>query len=140
MKYAEMEPYRGNARHALIPTFCVGWLDGELDFHCAEVDEYVLPVIWQLCRRVVAVTRGPAGCPLCRSVRVVTSYQDDMLLLGMGEIRVFDGDRAYASPDLIFHYIAEHGYCPPPSFVAALLGQPMPWTGAYARLLGRGIE
>lgn len=140
MKHHDLTPYPGPARLALVPTYCVGWLDRRNDFHCADIDEFVPSVIWQLCRRVVAVTRGPVGCPICGVARVVASYQDDTILLGMGEIRVFDEDRAYASPDLIFHYITVHGYAPPQSFVSALLRQPMPWSGEYARLLGRSIE
>lgn len=140
MKYPDLTPYPGPPRLARVPTACVGWLDHRADHSRGDVDEYAVPLLWQLCRRAVAVTRGPRGCPLCGVSSVVMSYQDDTLLLGMGEIRVFGDDVAYAAPDLIVHYVTVHGYAPPQSFIAALLQQPMPWSGGYARLLGQCIE
>ncbi|MBI1832290.1 MAG: hypothetical protein HYR84_12675 [Planctomycetes bacterium] len=34
----------------------------------------------------------------------------------------------YIAPEMIVHYIEEHGYCPPQEFVAAVLRSPLPDT------------
>jgi hypothetical protein len=43
-------------------------------------------------------------------------------LVGSAEIRVdgLSGQR-YASPDMIIHYVEEHGYAPPADFVEGVL-------------------
>jgi hypothetical protein len=44
------------------------------------------------------------------------------IALGEAEIRVNgEGNVIFASPNLICHYIAAHGYRPPDEFMAALL-------------------
>ncbi len=37
----------------------------------------------------------------------------------------------YVVPEMIVHYIEQHGYCPPEEFVTALLRSPLPGTEEY---------
>jgi len=43
-------------------------------------------------------------------------------MLGSAEVRVQGVDgTVFLAPDLVFHYVTEHGYLPPPSFLEALV-------------------
>jgi hypothetical protein len=68
-----------------------------------------------------------------RSVRVRRG--DEQLTIGSAEIRVF-GQRIYAAPTLIYHYVLEHHYQPPNDFVRGLLDGPRPPSDEYRALLG----
>lgn len=63
------------------------------------------------------------------------------MLLGHAEIRVFgDAGEVYAAPDMLFHYVACHGYLPPAEFVRALMSSALPPDAAYfERLSGLGL-
>lgn len=41
----------------------------------------------------------------------------------------------YVAPEMIAHYVIEHGYAPPREFVEAVLRCPLPGTPAYARAI-----
>ncbi len=41
------------------------------------------------------------------------------------------GERLFVAPEMIVHYIEQHGYCPPAEFVAAVRGSPLPETEEY---------
>jgi hypothetical protein len=41
----------------------------------------------------------------------------------------------FAAPNLIYHYVSEHEYQPPPEFLRALEEGPKPRTEQYSRLL-----
>ena len=66
-------------------------------------------------------TRGIHACDLCWAPPCTFVHRDERRLLGTGEIRVFapNGD-IFAAPNLIFHYMRDHDYLPPPAFVEAL--------------------
>jgi len=40
----------------------------------------------------------------------------------------------YAAPDLIYHYVVEHHYCPPDEFIQAVLEGPLPGSLEYEAL------
>jgi hypothetical protein len=42
---------------------------------------------------------------------------------------------AFSAPNLIYHYVSEHEYQPPPEFLRALEQGPRPGTEQYSRLL-----
>jgi len=50
-----------------------------------------------------------------------SSLDGKELLLGSAEIEIKDpSGQLYVVPDLIYHYITEHQYLPPPEFVRAV--------------------
>jgi hypothetical protein len=105
----------------------VGWLDPEHPYERGPVPEGVLPKIFELCSKPVNRTRGYHVCPFCdvkqMGLRVV--MQGRQLTLGGAEIRVsLAGQKTYAAPDLIFHYMGAHAYRPPEEFVQAVLSLP----------------
>ncbi|HEV3255980.1 MAG TPA: hypothetical protein VG013_03800 [Gemmataceae bacterium] len=50
---------------------------------------------------------------------------------GIGNFGVPSGDLLFVAPELVVHYIEQHGYSPPPDFVAAVLRSPLPDTEEY---------
>ena len=57
------------------------------------------------------------------------------LPLGRREIRVIGLEEIYAAPDLIYHYVAEHGYLPPREFIDAVDRGPQPGSPELKALL-----
>jgi hypothetical protein len=57
---------------------------------------------------------------------------DEEISLGSAEIRLASqGGAIFAAPDLICHYVAIHGYCPPDEFLAALGRRKVLGTHSY---------
>ncbi len=54
-------------------------------------------------------------------------YQGRKLKLGFGVSLIYgEGDKVFACPTLIFHYVVAHNYKPPAEFIQAVLTQPRP--------------
>jgi len=51
--------------------------------------------------------------------------------LGFGSFGVPADGRLFYTPDMIAHYVEEHGYAPPEIFIAAVLACPLPGTAEY---------
>ena len=51
--------------------------------------------------------------------------------LGIGNFGVPSGDLLFVAPEMVVHYIQQHGYCPPAEFVGAVLQSPLPDTEEY---------
>jgi hypothetical protein len=99
----------------------VGWLDDQHDFAKGYVEKEVCEKLLELCSCPVRQTRGYHRCPLCRKMPISISWRDRTIMLGSAEIRIVSKDGAvFAAPDLIYHYITAHAYCPPAEFLAAL--------------------
>jgi hypothetical protein len=41
------------------------------------------------------------------------------------------GDVLFVAPEMVVHYVEQHGYCPPAEFVAAVLRSPLPDSEEY---------
>jgi len=68
-----------------------------------------------LCERLA----GRSGSP--RPPQVQMEVDGSLVLLGNWEIRVRTrAGQAYAAPSVLAHYMAVHGYLPPPGFLEAL--------------------
>jgi hypothetical protein len=98
-------------------TVNVGWLDRRHPFPTGPTSARFRAQLLWLCRRRVKRTRGLHRCEFC---------QGRDRSHGSAEIRVCGGDRVYAAPELVYHYVAAHGYLPPAGFVAAVLA----WDGS----------
>jgi hypothetical protein len=50
---------------------------------------------------------------------------------GIGNVGVPNGDLLFIAPEMVVHYIEEHGYRPPTEFIEAVLRSPLPDTEEY---------
>lgn len=156
MLIADLSPYSygGEPRPGRL---AIGWLDPDHPFDRGEVgppliQERLEAVLrWAAVHRSVDTFRGRHACSLdgctaggSREAQFETAaYGDDERVLGNAQIEVDDGNgTSFVAPNLVVHYIEEHGYRPPPGFVrAALVGE---WrrqdrTPGALRLMGEGI-
>ena len=106
----------------------VGWLDAGKPFARGDVPRERVDRLRQTCRNGVNRTRGLYRCPLCpradgAALPPPTTVHSDAgdYPVGGAEIRVVgpSGTR-YAAPDMIIHYVEEHGYAPPEDFLEGL--------------------
>ncbi len=108
----------------------VGWLDATQPYATGDVPAGFAEGLVELSRKPVNLTRGWHFCNLCPKPPepvpqpiMVKSPEGDFPV-GHGEIRVEgrNGVR-YAAPDMIAHYVLEHGYRPPEEFIEAVVQQ-----------------
>jgi hypothetical protein len=93
-------------------TVNIGWLERKRPFATDETSPEFHARLEQLCRKPVKQTRGLYPCPFCRGPNKPFSS---------AEIRVQRGERVYAAPVLVHHYVVAHGYRPPEEFIEAVL-------------------
>ena len=116
------------------PQLNIGWLDGKHPYSQGTPTDGLLDRLWIFCRESVHVMRGCHECELCETPSYGVRMQRDgeELWFGSAEIRVFGPDgTTYAAPNLLFHYIVDHGYLPPAEFVAAVMHGPLPDSREY---------
>jgi hypothetical protein len=53
---------------------------------------------------------------------------------GTGNFGVLSDDLLFVAPEMVVHYVREHGYRPPAEFIAAVLHSPLPDTEEYQLL------
>ena len=118
-----------------------------MGFETERPRESDLVLLWAHCRVAIHETRGLHRCEFCpnwTSDHFYPTRNGEKLLLGYSEIRVIGpSGQSYAAPSLIYHYLSEHHYKPPDSFLSALRTGPTPPAEAYfaalrTRELGRG--
>jgi len=128
-----IESYLGRS---LRPSRTVGWLDEHHAFPSGVPDPQFLEALWNRSLIMVNPTRGFHLCAFCEVAPRLFSRNGVAIQLGSAEIRVFDacGD-AFAAPDLLYHYVADHHYRPPPEFVTAVMSGPATGSDAYFKLL-----
>jgi hypothetical protein len=122
--YADLSPYEYLEDHQGPAALNVGWLDADHDFRRGAVSEPFLGALFEICKRPVNRTRGWHWCELCNAEAPIVAIRGHTTIhLGSAEIRVPGaGPILYAAPDLIYHYITEHGYHPPAEFIEAVMG------------------
>lgn len=102
----------------------VGWLEPEHEYAAGEPPDGLLERLAELAEDRVNQTRGYHFCGFC--VRTAREQAGEggwfaYVARGGAELRVHAEDVTYAAPVLIVHYVAEHGYLPPPQFCDAVL-------------------
>jgi hypothetical protein len=125
MYFPDLSPYRYIARTSGPNVLNVGWLDVEHEFSKREASEDLLDALFEKICPPVNITRGFHHCPFCNqsSFGVIVTRKGVSATLGSAEVWVEAKDgKIYAAPDMIYHYVAEHAYCPPQEFIDALLG------------------
>lgn len=108
----------------------VGWLEAGRPFPTGRVDAPVYARLVELCKDPwePSVVMGFHRCDLCL-------YDGRP---GKRNVFVPAGDVVYACPELVTHYMNEHGYCPPDPFCAAVLTCPPMRSMAYYKALLAG--
>ena len=139
MYYRDLGPFKWFNRVPLSDVLTVGWLSLEHQFPTGEPrPDLVLTLEALLSSHRANLARGYHSCefcpPRCKMLKaagreipvpqpLLFELSDRTIVLGSAEIWVPSPDRktVYAAPDMIFHYVSEHGYMPPQEFVAAAL-------------------
>jgi hypothetical protein len=111
--------YLANTKEAAIN---IGWLDNAHAYEQGDLPEKLADIIFELCKNPVNKTRGYHQCPFCRKpdLGVLVEHHSERIRLGSAEIRLKCGNAVYATPDMLFHYVKDHGYLPPPAFIECL--------------------
>ena len=93
-------------------TVNVGWLAAGHPYPTGVTSAAFRDKLARLCQRRFRQTRGFHHCEFCTGRDRPKSSS---------EMRVSAGDRVYAAPSLVHHYVVAHDYQPPDEFVAAVL-------------------
>ncbi|MFF0728672.1 hypothetical protein [Streptomyces sp. NPDC004134] len=106
----------------------VGWLDAGQVFPVGEVPAGFLEKLGDLCaHHAQAQMRGWHSCNLEHAggappYPVTVDVGGRTVALGGAEIRVVDREGAWlAAPNLVYHYVEEHGYLPPGAFIEGVM-------------------
>ena len=114
----------------------VGWLNLNHPYAKGTVSQDFVRCLELFCSNALLRIFGARPCTLCGNneiVRVRLSSGKDVRLYGTYELRVpsISGDRIYAFPDIILHYVLAHNYKPPQEFIDSVLCAPLPGTPEY---------
>lgn len=126
MYYRDLTAYRycepNPLKRFIFRDINVGWLDEKHDFTTGTMDARLMERLLFLCtQRRVNVMRSWHRCEFCNEYPIKICNGDLEYCLGDAEIRVPRGIfRSFASPNLIYHYVAAHKYLPPPQFIRSL--------------------
>jgi hypothetical protein len=111
----------------------VGWLGKGNRFATEQPTDRFLDRLWDYCLWSFNQTRGRHLCEFCvGEMPRITERSGHQLLLGSAEIRVISNSgEIFASPNLVYHYIAAHNYHPPQVFLDAIISGPRPTSQVY---------
>ena len=119
--FEDLDEYRGCHDEEMfgLAPLGVGFLHRKQQFETGSPPKRFLLklatyLLTPVCQRAKAMP-----CPLCGK-RVTTEIDGQVVELGIGEIRIMGDENIYAAPDLILHFIVEHGYRPPKAFIDAV--------------------
>ncbi|MEV7523642.1 hypothetical protein [Streptomyces sp. NPDC091371] len=105
----------------------IGWLEGGREFPVGESSDEFMADLLDLGAFLDHKSRGFHNCRLCpvKTDPIVTSPRTGKRYpLGHAEIRATGPDGSlYVAPNLIIHYVQEHGYLPPAAFVEAVAAE-----------------
>lgn len=121
--YKDLSSYEYIKTKAKKSILNVGWLDKEHSFSKGKIDSVLLEIILSFCKKAINKTRGYHLCPFCDepSFGFAVEFENEKIKLGSGEIWLKGEEgKVYAAPDLIYHYIKDHGYVPPEAFLIAV--------------------
>jgi hypothetical protein len=117
----------------------VGWLHPDHEYTKGDV-----PVEFLLRLKTFIASSGASSealyfgaffgfhtCEFCDHVHGVSDFGVPNGVHGSRNFGVPDGDLLFVAPEMIGHYVEQHGYCPPPEFVAALMRSPLPESEEY---------
>jgi len=138
--FRDLSPYEYGLHWGGVPgALNVGWLAFGHSFKTGRPLESDLDLLWLHCKVAIHATRGLHPCDFCSGWSgdsFSVSRNGEKLMLGYSEIRVIGrSGQSYAAPSLIYHYVSEHHYMPPDSFLSALRSEPTPPSEEYFEAL-----
>ena len=132
-------PFEAHGLQSRLPILGVGWLsnDGPLAKGPVAVEVFerlaeMLLNAWQ-----PYAVGGSHSCSFClftggpKAIR----HRDRSIELGSNNLILPAGSAVIVAPSLILHYVDSHQYCPPSSFVMALMECPKMRSVEYFRAL-----
>ena|ERR1700722_4544139 len=127
--FRDLSPYEYLLRNGGVPgAQNVGWLAADHSFQTQPPLESDIDFLWTHCKVAIHATRGRHSCEFCSNSNRnywEVSRKGENLQLGYSEIRIIGmSGQSYAAPSLIYHYVRDHHYRPPDSFLAALRSGP----------------
>jgi hypothetical protein len=115
--------YAGNTAPGVVH---VGWLGAGYDYSKGNVPEHLVETLVKLSSNLVELYRGLHICELCQvpegfdGKSFKEQWEWEVQRSSNGEIRIVVDEVTFAAPQLIVHYIKEHGYRPPDVFLRAV--------------------
>jgi hypothetical protein len=105
----------------------IGWLNPDHPFSKGQVPAGFLARLKEFAAQSGSSARalyfGASGgihtCEFCHTAH------------GIGNFGVPSGDLLFVAPEMVVHYIEQHGYSPPAEFVAAVMRSPLPASEEY---------
>lgn len=109
----------------------IGWLSAKHLYREGETSAGFLEKLAALCAHgSVQWTSGGHPCVLC-GTEVSIEEAGQAIRLGAGEVQAVHVNGApFIAPDMIYHYVSEHGYRPPEQFIEAVMDFSPRQTGA----------
>ena len=119
-----------------VPLVAIGWLENGRPVPTGEVPEQVFEQLRELLRE----PWGPAFCGWHDCDLCVYRYGRSKLgthrsTMGFKNVFVPGDAKIYVAPELILHYIDQHGYSPPAEFQQAVLDCPTMRSVAYLQAI-----
>jgi hypothetical protein len=124
--FEDLSPYAYGYKQGDPGVVHVGWLSDKHEYTKGRVPDHLVEILVKLSTNLEELYRGLHICELCERPDELKgkSYNEQwawaMQRSSNGEIRITEGEVTYAAPQLIVHYILEHGYKPPDVFLEAL--------------------
>jgi hypothetical protein len=137
MYFADLTPHHECKIHPDLEVIAIGWLDKRHNYPRGETSEEFRERLFEFCFHSVWVTRGLHFCEFCHPTprfAAPASRNNRELWMRNAEIRVVYQSKVCAAPNLIYHYVVEHGYKPPDAFIEAVLHGLPPTSAEFAAL------
>ena len=118
------------------PLVAVGWLENGRPVPRGEVPEQVFERLRELLREPWGpVFAGWHDCDLCVYRYGPSKMRTNPNAVGFKNVFVPGDAKIYLAPELILHYIDQHGYAPPSEFQQAVLDCPTMRSIEYLRAI-----
>lgn len=126
--FVDMTPWGYVAGGSILTA--VGWLEGDQLYARGDTPADVVEKLDRICSRKLSVVGvlGIHECTLCPPEDLERGVQPEA---GVNNLIIPGDNTTYVFPELIIHYIRDHGYAPPAEFCAAVRRSPEPETDAY---------
>jgi len=147
--FPDLTPYSYFARWEPddVRTLNVGWLGQDHQYEKGQTPDEFKNRLFSYCldQNVVLLARGFHECEFCNFSpqewfeRCNDRYGPGRhwMSIGVGEIRIPAPNWVFAAPMLINHYVIDHSYRPPESFIEAVLAAPDPSSAEYQTFLSK---
>lgn len=135
MYYPDLQSYSYSLPFSVHSVLTVGWLDGAHPFTLGRVGTHLVEKLKTMAiEQPAQQTRGFSSCEICGLEHVLVEHRGVERRLGSAELWIPDAvvpGSAFAAPDMVIHYIVDHGYLPPEVFLKSLrIVDSTQWNGA----------